>query len=112
MGGHHGRSVFVLNAPGREGARELVAAALGKDIDRDGPLAGCSAEVGVIYAGVDLTKYDAVPTPEVCCNLCSNHEECAYWAWSSDPAHENTCWLKSSREHRMTHSNFISGRSK
>jgi len=106
------QSVLVLHAQGVDGTRQRVADALGKGMANEGPLAGCGAEVGIVYGGVDITQYDSVPSPEVCCNLCSGHSACVYWTWSSDPAHENTCLLKSTREHRMSHLNLISGKSK
>ena len=48
---------------------------------------------------------------EICSFLRASPAFARYWTWSSDAAHENMCWLKSSREHRVPHVNFVSGRS-
>ena len=74
-------------------------------------LAKCGAEDGALYGGADVMTYNDVPSAQVCCKLCSQHPACVYWTWSSDAAHEHMCWLKSTREHRVPHPNFVSGRS-
>lgn len=70
---------------------------------------GCGPEAGFIYAGNDVQMYDGVASPEACCDLCSGHELCRFWSWSREESHKELCWIKSTREYRISHLGFISG---
>lgn len=70
---------------------------------------GCQAEEGVIYAGSDVQTFSAVDSAAKCCELCSTNDNCRYWTWSREDSHKEMCWIKATKEYRISHSGFVSG---
>lgn len=69
----------------------------------------CNAEHGWIYAGNDVQMFNAVKSASACCELCNSNENCRFWTWSREESHKELCWIKATREYRISHAGFISG---
>lgn len=69
----------------------------------------CGTEEGWIFAGNDVQMFPNVPDSATCCELCRSHEKCRFWTWSREDAHKDLCWIKSTREYRINHDDFVSG---
>jgi hypothetical protein len=109
-----GRSVFVLRPAGASGvAGRLAPARLGREPVPDYRDQGCEMEAGFVYGGADVAVHPGVSSAEACCGLCSDSTQCGYWSWAEEGAAQaQTCWLKTSREHRLQQDGFVSGRKK
>lgn len=69
----------------------------------------CNSEHGWIYAGNDVQMFNAVTSAAACCELCNSNENCRFWTWSREESHKELCWIKATREYRISHAGFISG---
>lgn len=107
---HLANSIFVLvrGTPRPVGAKSDAAPT---EPFIPSPLASpaCAAEEGWIYAGNDVQMFSAVPTAAACCELCSSNDQCRYWTWSREESHKDLCWIKATREYRISHGGFVSG---
>ncbi|CAJ1359499.1 unnamed protein product, partial [Effrenium voratum] len=97
---HLADTLLVMTRPGQPAA----AAAAPEDTK-----AACNAEQGWIYAGNDVQMFNAVKSASACCELCNSNENCRFWTWSREESHKELCWIKATREYRISHAGFISG---
>ncbi|CAK8986603.1 unnamed protein product [Durusdinium trenchii] len=95
---HIADTLLVMVRPGSAGAAPTSDAA-----------PACNAEHGWIYAGNDVQMFTAVKSASACCELCNSNENCRFWTWSREESHKEFCWIKATREYRISHAGFISG---